>query len=161
MAKMKRYILPIFLFLCVLLSACAPKGQHYLAPLDAAFETNIEGEYRGISFSAKLVCGAVAQGPRTATLTFYAPKTLSGTVLSRDSTGAITLSVGDVTLAAPDGYAALLDVLSISNVGTVAREGAGTRVTGNGYSLLFAEDGTPLSVTHGEVTARVLSFSQT
>ncbi len=157
---MKRYLwLP--LLLCLLLCACAPRQQRYLAPFDGAFETNIEGEYKGVAFSAKLVCEAAGEGARAATFTFYAPDSLSGTVLSRDSTGALTLTVGGVTLTAPDGYADLLDLFSLSHAGTVTREGAQTRVTGNGYSLLFAEDGTPLSVTHGEVTARVLSFSQT
>ncbi len=159
--NMKRYVPPVLLLFCALLCACASKWQTYLAPFDAAFETNIEGEYRGVTFSAKLVCEAACDGARPATLTFYAPSSLCGTVLARDNTGALTLSVGGVTLTAPNSYTALLDVFFVSRVGTVAREGVHTRVSGDGYSLLFAEDGTPLSVTNGEVTVRVLSFAQT
>lgn len=157
---MKRYITVFSLLMCVLLCACAPKGKNYLAPFHGAFETNIEGEYRGVPFSARLVCGEASEGGRAATLTFYAPSSLSGTVLTRDSAGALTLCVGEVKVAAPDGYAALLDLFSLSRVGSVTREGAQMIVSGDGYSLLFAEDGTPLAVTNGEVTARVLSFAQ-
>ena len=158
---MKRYVPLVFLLFCALLCACAPKWQTYLAPFDAAFETNIEGEYRGVTFAAKLTCEAACDGVRPATLTFYAPSSLCGTVLSRDNAGALALSVGDVTLTAPTNYAALLDVFSVPRAGTIAREGTRTRVSGEGYSLLFAEDGTPLSVTNGDVNVRVLSFSKT
>lgn len=160
MIELKRYFAVFFAFLCVFLCACSPKREKYLAPFDVAFETNIEGEYRGISFSAKLVCEARGEGARVATLTFYAPASLSGTVLSRDSEGVLTLSVGDVALSAPNGYEALLDVFFVSRTGTVVHEGAGMRVSGADYSLLFAADGTPLSATNGEVTVRVLSFAQ-
>lgn len=158
---MKRYILLFLALLALSFCACASKTQTHLALLEGAFETSIEGEYRGVAFSAFLSCEAAKDGgSRTATLTFYAPTSLSGTVLSRDRDGALSLCVNGITLEAPQGYAALLDVFDVSRVETVAREGANTRVSGEGYSLLFAEDGTPLSVTNGDVTARVLSFAQ-
>lgn len=160
MIKVKRYIALLLLLICALLCACSPKGKNYLAPFDGAFETNIEGEYHGVSFCATLSCEAETGGVRAATLTFYAPASMKGTVLSRDAEGLLTLSVGDVTLAAPAQYAALLDVFSLPRAETALREGAQTRVSGDGYSLLFAEDGTPLSLVKGEISARVLAFSK-
>ena len=158
---MKRYILLFLALLTLACCACTSKSRTYLAPFKGAFETSIEGEYRGVCFSAKLSCDAVdARGVRAATLTFYAPASLSGTTLSRDRDGALSLCANGVTLEAPQGYAALLDVFDVSRAETVVREGANTRVSGEGYSLLFAEDGIPLSVTNGTVTARVLSFEQ-
>lgn len=158
---MKRYIL-LFLALFVLsFCACAPKTQSHLAPLRGAFETSIEGEYRGVAFSAFLSCEAMdAHAARAATLTFYAPASIAGTVLSRDRDGVLSLCVNGIAAEAPQAYAALLDMFNVLRVETVAREGENTRVSGEGYSLLFAEDGTPLSVTNGVVTARVLSFAQ-
>ena len=159
---MKRRLLILGLLLALSLCACTKQNADYFAPFREGFVAQIEGEFHGISFAAQLACEEPREdGGREATLTFYAPESLSDTVLFCDADGALFLRVGGVTQPAPREYAALLSLFPSHAVATgVTREGEGTRVVGDGFSLSFLADGTPVRATCGEVSVRVLSFSQ-
>lgn len=145
--------------LLLVLWGCAPQRGDYFAPFQGAFSADLAGEWNGLSFEAELVADAPdAQGARMMTLTFYAPSTLSGTVLKRDGAGALTLSADGLTLplspTAAQGYGELLALFpTAGEVQSITQENGNTRLNGASFSLLFAPDGTPLAAENA--TARV------
>ena len=97
------------------------------------------------------------------TLTFYAPSSLCGTVLTRENTGALTLAAGELSLpltsAAAKGYGALFELFpTAGEVQSITREGENTRLTGAGFSLLFSPDGIPLSAENSSARVQVSEF---
>ena len=157
------------LLFCVLLlmgtCACAPSQEDFFAPFQGEFSARLVGEWQAIAFEAELAASAPVEGTRVMTLTFYAPSSLCGTVLTRDNTGALTLAAGELSLpltsAAAAGYGALFDLFpTTGTVQSITREGENTRLTGEGFSLLFSPDGTPLSAENGAARVQVSEFAR-
>ena len=158
---MKRFLLTSLLFLVVIFCGCSPSSHAPLALFDTAFEAEVEGEASGAAFAGKLTVSKKNEdGTRSATFTFYAPNAIAGTCVMRDESGELWLSAGEVTVSAPQAYAALLDLFLFDEVSRVSRSDAGVSVTGETFSLELATDGTPRVLEKGDIRARVLSFSQ-
>ena len=157
--RIRLCVLSLLLLFC--LCGCEAK-EKYFAPLDGAFVADVEGTYGEIAFSARLCVDAPCKGEavRRATLIFYAPSALKGTTLCRDADGALSLSVGDLVVSAPEAYGALFSFLEARDVSSVMREGENARVVCKESSFLFAKDGTPLEATGGSVSVKILSFSK-
>lgn len=159
-----------FLLCCaavfVLLLGCAPKKGDYFAPFQDEFSARIAGEWQSMEFEAQLTASAREEnGAREMTVTFYAPATLSGTVLKRDAAGNLFLSSGALSLplgeGAAAGYAALLDLFPVTGeICTVTRENGNTRLIGAGFSLLFAPNGTPLAAENAAARVEVKEFAR-
>lgn len=156
---MKRLALLLLGLSCLLFSACALREHQRLDMLEGAFEADVEGTFRGVSFAGKLCCEEAGENDvRTATFTFYAPRELAGTCVIRDETGGALLTLDGMTVRAPQAYGALLTLFSLGSVSDVVREREGTRIVGEGFSLLLNTEGTPVSIENGEIAVRVLSF---
>lgn len=148
------------LILGVLLTGCTPHTDH-LAPLRGDFVAEIAGEMNGVSFSALCTAKTDENGEKTTTLTFYAPTELCDTVIKRAHDGAISLSVGEVTVAGvPDGMAPLFALFApTGEVTEVALTDEGhTKVTGDGFAITFLPDGTPYLLENGTARATVVKF---
>lgn len=142
------------------LCGCATRESRFL-PLDSAFEADVTGTFGEVEFSARVCFEEKGEnGARRATLTVYAPSSLEGTVLCRDEEGALTLSVGELSVKAPDAYGELFSLFENRELHSTVREGENTRVFGDEASFLFAKDGTPLEATLGDVSVKILSFSK-
>ena len=152
------------LLLLSLLGGCAPQRGDYLAPFSGEFAAQIVGEWNGLDFEAALTATAPDEsGTRMMTLTFYAPSTLSGTVLSKDAQGVLTLAREGVCLplcgTAAAGYGALFSLFPTEGeVQNVTQENGNTRLNGAGFSLLFAPDGTPLAAENDTARVTVTAF---
>lgn len=150
--------------LCLLFVGCAPEKGDYFAPFRGEFTAQLAGEWHGVDFEAQLTATALDErGARAMTLTFYAPVTLSGTVLTRDATGALALTVGDLSLplspVAAAGYGALLDLFpTTGEIHTVSRENGNTCLNGADFSLTFAPDGTPLFAENAVARVQVKAW---
>ena len=144
-----------------LLFGCAPEKGDYFAPFRGQFETELAGEWQSVAFEAQLVATAPDErGARVMTLTFYAPASLSGTVLTRDAAGALALSVDGLSLplsnSAAAGYAALLELFpTTGEIQDITEENGNIRLNGMGFSLLFAADGTPLAAENGVARVKI------
>ena len=144
---------------CLLLFfGCTPEKGDFFAPFQEGFEATLAGEWQSMAFEAHLAATVPDErGAREMTLTFYAPSSLSGTVLKKDSQGALTLSVGELSLplsSAAASYGALFELFpTAGEVQRITQENGNTRLDGAGFSLLFAPDGTPLAAENA--TARV------
>ena len=162
---MRIKILLLCLALLLALAGCAPSQTDFFAPFQVAFSERIEGEWQEILFEAELSASTPAEdGTRVMTLTFYAPSTLCGTVLSKDATGQITLRAGELSLplsgAAAKGYGALFALFpTAGEVRSVTKENGNTRLTGAGFSLLFSPDGTPLAAETDTARVQITRFS--
>lgn len=159
------------LLLCVtalllFFAGCAVKNGDYFAPFRGEFEATLRGEWQSVGFEARLVADAPDEsGARVMTLTFYAPSSLSGTVLTRDKTGALTLSQGDLSLPlsepAAQGYGALLSLFPLTGeVGEITKENDNIRLNGSDFSLLFASDGTPLAAENATARVEVVAWER-
>ena len=119
-----------------------------------------------MEFSAELAAQPQdAQGARVMTLTFYAPDTLAGTVLTRDISGQISMAIDGISLplgaVAAQGYGALFALFPTDGAVTdVTQEEGGTRVKGADFSLLFAADGTPLAAENATACVQIKSFAR-
>ena len=157
-------ILLLTVTLLLALGGCTPENGDYFAPLQGDFSARIKGEWQALAFEAELSASAPdGQGERVMTLTFYAPSSLSGTVLKKEASGALTLTSEDITLPltaqAARGYGALFALFpTTGTVRDVTREGENTRLTGEGFSLLFAPDGTPLAAENDTASVRIERF---
>ena len=147
------------LFFLLSLVSCAPEKGDYFAPFRGQFEATLAGEWQSMSFEAHLTATAPDErGAREMTLTFYAPSSLCGTVLTQDAAGTLTLSLEGLSLplspTAARGYGALFALFPAEGeVREITQENGNTRLNGTGFSLLFAPDGTPLAAENA--TARV------
>ncbi len=161
---MRRRILLLCVLLLLAFFGCAPEKGDYFAPFQGEFTARIAGEWQSVAFEAELSAPAPdGQGARVMTLTFYAPGTFSGTVLTRDASGALCLTVDGLSLAlteaAATAYGALLDLFpATGEIHTVTQENGNTRLAGQGFSLLLSPDGTPLAAENDRVCVRVESF---
>ncbi len=150
--------------LLLILGGCAPKKGDYFAPFRGGFAARLIGEWQSVGFEAQLAASAPDEsGARVMTLTFYAPSTLSGTVLTRDAAGVLSLAVDGLSLplspTAAAGYGALFDLFpTTGEIHTVTQENGNTRLDGAGFSLLFASDGTPLAAENAVARAQVKEF---
>ena len=145
-------------------AACAPQKGDYFAPFRGQFEAELAGEWQSMAFEAHLAASAPdARGARVMTLTFYAPSSLSGTVLTKDAAGVLTLSADGVSLslsgAAAAGYGALLTLFpTAGEIQSITEENGNIRLDGSGFSLLFAADGTPLAAENGTARVEIREF---
>jgi hypothetical protein len=157
------------LLLCVPLLAalflsCAPENGDFFAPFRGQFEAELAGEWQSMAFEAHLAAAqSDARGARMMTLTFYAPSSLSGTVLTRDATGALSLSVEGLSLpltdAAAAGYGALFDLFPVSGeVKEIRKENGNIRLDGMGFTLFFAADGTPVAAENASARVQVTAW---
>jgi hypothetical protein len=156
------------LLLCAVLLltflGCAPEKGDYFLPFRGEFTAQIAGKWQSLDFEAELAASAPDEsGARVMTLTFYAPATLSGTVVKREATGEMSLAVDDLSLglceAATARYGALLDLFPITGeIHTVTKENGNTRLDGAGFSLLFAPDGTPLAVENAVASVEIKAW---
>lgn len=163
--KLRYGALMLALALCALCAfGCGAQQGDYLAPLSGAFCAELAGSFRGVAFSALLECAAPnAQGARAATLIFYAPAELKGTVVSQNEAGECAISAGGVTLVckAAEGYLPLLTLFPAApTVSEVTLEGELTCVRGEGFAVFFYPDGTPAKVENAAVCADVVRFSR-
>ena len=166
---MKKRTLFVVLFLSALLallplSGCENAKGDYFAPFAGGYVAEIRGTFRGIAFAAELKAGQPApEGGRAATLTFYAPETLAGTVVARAADGALSLSVGGLTVTtdAAEGYRALIDIFPASGEVTEVKviENGLTRVSGEGFSVDFRPDGSPAAAENTAAAVVVVRFS--
>ena len=165
---MKTKIASILLILCLLgaaLAACTPHTD-YFEPFRGAFAAEIEGTLNGEAFTALIQAQAApAEGEsRRVTVTFYAPEGLRGTEARQDADGRITLSSGEVSVedARADGLRALFDLFPLTGEvsGVELTDQGHTRLTGEGFSLTFLSDGTPLIAQAPAVTANVVRFER-
>lgn len=150
------------LLLCALLCGCAPRQGDYFAPFAGEFEAELTGELYAMPYSALLTVGTGdGSGVRPATLTFYAPEALCGTVLSRATDGTLTVTVGEVSVspAAAEGFQALLSLLpDAGQISEVTLVGERTRVAGEGFTLYFYADGTPARAENACAWGEVVRF---
>ena len=141
------------------LAGCHREGD-WFAPFRGSFCAEIDGEWQGLAIRARV---AVAEGEagREATVTFYAPSTLAGTVLSRDATGATTLCIGELCRPAPAGFGTFFALFPTEGeVCEVSLEGDVTTVTGAGFSFSLDAAGVPLSLCAANAAVRVVSFEK-
>ncbi len=160
---MKKIALLLALILILAtLNGCGEAGD-FFAPFRGGFCAELDGTWRGIDFAARAEMQPPKEGEALAegTITFYAPDALAGTVLRRDTTGALTLTVGTLTCKAPDAYGALFDLfVTQGEVTEVSLAGDITTVTGEGFSLSLDACGTPTALSNAAAEVRVLSFEQ-
>ena len=154
------------LALLLALAGCAPAQTDFFAPFQGAFSARIVGEWQALAVEAELSASAPAEdGTRVMTLTFYAPSTLGGTVLSKDETGQITLRAGELSLPlsgdAAEGYGALFALFpTAGEVHALTQEGGNTRLAGEEFSLLFSPDGTPIAAETATARVQILHFER-
>ena len=150
--------------LCLLLVGCAPQSGDYLAPFRGGFSAELAGEWRSIAFEGRVEASAPdGDGARVMTLTFYAPQSLCGTVLTREKAGGLVFSLDGVSVPltndAAAGYAALFALFpTAGEIRSVSRENGNTRLDGAGFSLLLAPDGTPLAAENAAARVEMRAF---
>lgn len=154
----------ICVIFCLCFPACSGKNADFSEVMAGPFEAELAGEVCGIGFEAKLVleaCGEAGVSP--ATLTFYAPRELAGTQLTRDATGAVVMSYDGVVLGDVGGVGILLLSLfpSAEQVKQATLNGDGnTVVLFESVEIEFSPDGVPLGVKTADVTARILNWKK-
>ena len=164
MKKIALAVLLAALLFCLLpLCGCESAKGNYFAPFAKGYTAEIRGIFRGIAFEAELTVAAPApEGGRPATLTFYAPASLSGTVVSRAADGALSLSAGGLTVAtgAAEGYRPLLEIFPDAGEVTEVKvtEDGNTRVSGTGFSLDLRPDGSPAAAENSAASVVVVRF---
>ena len=152
------------LLLCFLLvfGACAPHGEDWFAAVSGDLTAELAGTLHGAEFAATLTLFARNEaGVREATLTFYAPEALCGTVVKRDGTGVLFIGAEGLLIPseAASGFLPLLELFPDGGtVQEVAMEGELCRITGEGFTLLLHADGTPAACSNEAVYAEVKSF---
>ncbi len=155
------------LLLLVSLCACG-KNRNFSEPFCAGFTAEIEGTLPGFTFSGEL-CADPAEYredgtplPFCGTFTFYAPESLSGTVLSRTGDGTLTLTAGELTVPVSDesDFAAIFALFPVRTDARGAKvNGEGqTEVSGDGFSATFLADGTPYLLRVANASAKIVRF---
>ena len=95
----------------------------------------------------------------------FALTSLCGTVLTRDAAGELILAAGELALpllgAAAAGYGALFELFpTAGEIRAVTQENGNTRLTGEGFSLLFSPDGTPLAAETDIARVQILRIER-
>lgn len=158
---MKRFLCLVICVMCLLVG-CAPREEHLLARFREGFVAECAGVCGGVSFTALFEAAPLTEaGLLPLTVTFYAPKALEGTVLTRRADGSVSLALDGMEVEAGLlGLRRILDAFpatgEISDV-TVSPEGH-TVVNGTDFSVHFLADGTPLSVRCGAVQLQVVRW---
>lgn len=160
-----RVLLPLLsLSLLLSLPACARQEKDFFSPFKDSFEAELSGTLHGMEFAALLSLEAqgVGDAARKGTITFYAPSTLSGTVLTRAADGTLSLSAGDLSLTASiAGLSSLFDLFPTdAPLSDVRTQNGFTVITGEDFTLSLAEDGTPLAITTPTVTVNIVRFEK-
>lgn len=141
--------------------------------LSGAFCATLEGSCNGTPFRAILTAAASdAEKEREATLTFYAPKALCGTTLTRTAKGEVSLSfTGEapapaLTLGANAAkpFLPLLALLELSPLmqGAWEKGAQGGRVfvlRDGAHCITLSEDGIPLSAENATACVKVTDFA--
>lgn len=162
---MKRTAFFLILAFSLLLCACrAPRGD-FFEIFESGFEAQLEGTLNGLDFTATLQMEkSEAEGVPPATVTFYAPRELAGTVLARAADGTVTLSAGELSVSLESEIGAALFSAFPTNAAikeiSVTDEGH-TVVTFEGGELTFLSDGTPYKIKTAGVSATVVKFKNT
>lgn len=159
---MRRILVFLFLLACLCLGACEMRQPDFFEVFRAGYVAELTGTAYGQEFSARLEMGGTTDtGVPSATLTFYAPSTLAGTVLSRAADGNVSLSCGDVTVALPCGtgeaFFSLFPTAGAIEEAEVCENGH-TRVVCGGAEWELLADGTPYTVKTADVTATVVKW---
>ena len=152
-------------FLCLWLAVfvgCSVKNEDFFDVFRGAYTAEVEGTLYGICFSAKIEMGEQGEGAYVpATITFYAPKELSGTTLSRGVDGGVTVKSGELTVSDMGGVgAALFSLFECQNsvdLVEVTEEGR-TRLLAGATEFEFLPDGTPYSIKEEHANVTVVSF---
>ncbi len=151
-----------FLCFCSFFSGCAPQPADWFAPFQNEFSADVTGTIHNLAFSATVEAEPVTpEGILPLTVTFYAPETLRGTVLKRDSAGQVNLLGETVRLESACGFDDLLQMFPTGG-SVLAAELTGeghTKLTLEGGSVEFLSNGTPIAVTCGSVAVSVIAFS--
>ncbi|MBR2463866.1 MAG: hypothetical protein IKM42_03410 [Clostridia bacterium] len=160
---MKRFLLVFSLLVALAFSGCAAPSTDFFAAFRGGYVAEVEGTLYGMPFSARIEMGKTEEVPCVpATITFYAPEEISGTVIARAADGAITLTSGGVSTGDMGGVGAALFSLfptSGSVRKTETTDEGRTRLTLEGVELEFLSDGTPYAVKTEDVTATVVRWS--
>ena len=161
---MKRMIFSLFLLALVLFPSCAAPRGNFFDVFGGGYTAEVEGTLYGMDFSATLkIEKGSGDGVPPATVTFYAPAELSGTVIARAGDGTVTLTAGGLTVADMGGVgAALFSLLPTDPTiieSTVTEEGH-TLVRFEGGELTLLSDGTPFAIKTPDVTATVVEFKK-
>lgn len=160
---MKRILSVFALLALVVFSGCAAPNSDFFDAFRCGYVAEVEGTLYGMSFSAKIEMGEQGENVcAPATITFYAPEEISGTVIARAADGAITLTCGGASTGDMGGVGAALFSLfptSGSVRKTETTEEGRTRLTLEGAELEFLSDGTPYAVKTEDVAATVVRWS--
>ncbi|MBQ9080983.1 MAG: hypothetical protein IJY27_07940 [Clostridia bacterium] len=130
--KLTKYTVLFALIVALLLAAggCGKRAdsKKALSYTERAFDATVSGEANGVKFEALVSAAEPRENsllPRDVSITFYAPASMSGVVLTRES-GKLSLALGDLTLDAEyaDGWidiaTALLPDGAVSDVTPLA-----------------------------------------
>ena len=160
---MKRIV--CFLLLCAMLAfgGCSASRGDFFDVFCGGYTAEVTGTLYGMPFSAKIEMAPQGEeGTPPATVTFYAPSEISGTVLTRAANGTVTLSSEGLTVGDMGGVgAALFSLFPMGGAvrGTTVDKSSGhTLVLCDGVELAFLPDGTPYSVKTADVTATVVKW---
>ncbi len=160
---MKRFLCCIVFLVAAVFAGCGTQKGDFFDVFRGGYTAEVEGMLYGVSFSAKIEMGEKGEGTYApATITFYAPKELSGTAIVRKADGGVTVESGGLLAADMGGVGAALFSL-FPTVGAVDRtevtdEGR-TRLLVEGTEIEFLADGTPYSVKNEHVSVTVVKWS--
>ena len=159
---LKRVLCALVLALLLVVAGCSTPKSDFFDLFRGGYVAEVAGTLYGIDISAKIEMGAVGEAVcAPATITFYAPEEILGTVITRTEDGTITLFCGDVAAGDMGGVGAALFALfptsgSVSK--TEVTEQGRTRVALEGAELEFLSDGTPYSVKTGDLSLTVVQW---
>lgn len=160
---MKRFLLVFSLLVALAFSGCAAPSTDFFAAFRGGYVAQVEGTLYGMPFSARIEMGKTDEGAcAPATITFYAPEEISGTVIARAADGAITLTSGGVSTGDMGGVgAALFSFFPTSGSvrKTETTNQGHTRLILEGAELEFLSDGTPYFIKTDDVAATVVRWS--
>lgn len=169
--RILRSVCALFLVFLLPLGTCAcRKNEDFFDVFRGGFTAEISGSLDALAFAGVLVAepaGFAEDGtplPFAGTFTFYAPESLSGTVLTRTADGALSAASGSLTvpLTPESDFAALFALFPVSgDVSDVTLSAEGhTELSGDGFSLSFLSTGEPIAASASTLTAKVIRFER-
>ena len=161
---MRSVFVCVLAIICVCFSACGGTNEDLSSVLAGPFEAELAGTVCGIAFEARLSTAACsASGIVPATLTFYAPQELSGTVLARDGEGKVTMSYDGIATKDVGGVGLLLLTLfpSSEEIKQAALNDVGnTVVLFERAEVEFSKSNVPLFIKTEDVEAEIISWKK-
>jgi hypothetical protein len=162
MKTFRGFFLVFLLPLLLLLGAC-DRGEDVLTPFRGAYRADLAGKLHGVAFGAVLEADTPdGEGARVLTLTFYAPEALSGTVVTQEKDGTLSMATGGVAVKGvhAKGFLPLLAILPTEGeIERIETDGEGhSVVTGKDFTLTLTRDGTPIAAGNAEVSATIIRF---